>query len=112
MTLQFLTIYYLFVEKDIIQKGMPVGKNRDNPSNLYSTSASGDGISSNAISGGSVTNTSYSQKPIRFSDTEQAMIKRMKSVTEAKDEVCISILSEKGFELEESIEAYFSSLSG
>jgi hypothetical protein len=40
-------------------------------------------------------------------DLEQATLVKMKSVTGAKDEVCIAMLESKGYDLKTSIEAFF-----
>jgi hypothetical protein len=45
---------------------------------------------------------------LRFSVPQRDMLRRMKSVTNASDDVCASLLMKKGFNLNNSIESYFS----
>lgn len=42
-------------------------------------------------------------------ELERAMIVKMKSVTNANEDVCISMLESNGYDLKSSIEAYFQS---
>jgi hypothetical protein len=42
-----------------------------------------------------------------FTIPQRNMLRRMKSVTDAPEDVCISILTKKNFDLNSSIDAYF-----
>ncbi len=42
-----------------------------------------------------------------FTLPQRDMLRRMKSVTDASEDVCISILTKKKFDLNSSIDAYF-----
>jgi UBA-like domain len=40
-------------------------------------------------------------------ELQQAVVVKMKAVTKAKEDLCIALLEENGYDLQTSIEAYF-----
>lgn len=92
------TLYDFHIEKEIIKKKKALDEVEASILGTVAQGPRGSNRSSSSSSAGNLLN---------LTPTQRDSLTRMKSITNASDDVCLSILNNKKYELEPSIEAFF-----